>query len=34
MQAAREYIEAQYGDDYVSTTGKTVKEGTEDPGCA
>ena len=25
-QAAREYIEAQYGDDYVSTTGKTVKK--------
>ena len=24
-QAAREYIEAQYGDDYVSTTGKTVR---------
>ena len=25
-QAAREYIEAQYGDNYVSTTGKTVKK--------
>ena len=32
--AAREYITAQYGEDYVSKSEKAVKKGTEDSGCS
>ena len=32
--AARSYISSQYGEEYVSETAKTVKKGTEDPGCS
>lgn len=33
-EAARNYIGEQYGENYVSTSGKMVKKRPEDSGCA